>query len=953
MRDAMAHGGPDDAGLYLDREKGVALGHRRLSILDLSSLGHQPMGSDDKSVWITFNGEIYNFRELKKELESKGHRFNSTCDTEVIIKAYQEWGEDAFDKFNGMFAFCIYDRKRELLYLVRDPSGIKPLYYSVSDERLVFSSEVKPLQLLNKDWDEFNDWRIYLLIFGHIPEPYTTLRDVYMLPKGSFLKLSLKTKKHEIKKYFEFTYSESIADLEGAIGQIKDGFRKAVERHLISDAPIGVFLSGGIDSSLITLIAHHFQKDNLRTLSVIFNEKEFSEKAYQDIVLDKIRSRHRSYLVTEKDFMNNLGDIFDAMDQPTTDGINTYFISKCAKEEGLKAVLSGLGGDELFGGYPSFNRIDSVWFLRGLNGSLRKLSRMWDYSMSDKLKKLSFFSIQNPLAYYLAFRALFSVRETAGLLNISEKEVSGALEKLFMNEVPQLGRKNFVSYLETNLYMQNQLLKDTDFMSMHHAVEVRVPFLDKRFMETVCSISESIKFRKGSQKYLLARAFEDVLPSEILNRKKQGFTFPFGAWIKKCGRDLFTNAVSEGGIDKRHSEKLWQEFENGSVHWSRIWGLTILGHNSGSQLKNTYGVNRLNSRKPEGNLLIYRIGQLGDTLVSMPAIQAIRQKFPDHRLILLTDYHQDKSGYVSSWDVLEPTGWFDDVIFYVPSKTIWDAAKNGFSLLQKLRNLSPEYVFNLSPERNIWQQVRDGLFFKNLIGPAHYIRPDKDIHLSNSRDEGIVTYEPEWQRLLRIAGVREFDTRFRLPIPENERASFQKLSITRGLPTDKAFFLAIGPGSKMAAKRWPIARFAELGKLLVASFPQLHLLVLGGKEDEEIGNELCRFWAERSTNLAGKLSIYGSAAALEKCAAFIGNDTGTMHLAALTGKPCVALFSARDEAGKWYPYGNNHIILRHTTQCAGCMMEECKKYNNQCLNLITTAEAFEAAKKIIKMHGEN
>jgi len=201
MRDSMAHGGPDDEGLSIDKKNGIALGHRRLSIIDLSPLGHQPMCDEKEDIWLTYNGEVYNFRELRQELARKGYKFQSQSDTEVIINAYAEWGEEAFKKLIGMFAFCIYDKKRGLIYLVRDHAGIKPLYYSFSKSNLIFASEVKAFKAFNKKWEENPDWQVYFLTFGYIPEPYTTLKDVYMLPKGSFLRLDLNTKKYSICEY--------------------------------------------------------------------------------------------------------------------------------------------------------------------------------------------------------------------------------------------------------------------------------------------------------------------------------------------------------------------------------------------------------------------------------------------------------------------------------------------------------------------------------------------------------------------------------------------------------------------------------------------------------------------------------------------------------------------------------------------------------------------------------
>jgi|LQYC01.1.fsa_nt_gi asparagine synthase (glutamine-hydrolyzing) len=615
MRDSMAHGGPDDAGLYVDHENALALGHRRLSIIDPSPLGHQPMCSQNRNIWITYNGEVYNFLDIRKELQSRGHVFSSHSDTEVILKAYEEWGEQAFEKFNGMFAFCIYDKRNDLLYLVRDHAGIKPLYYSISNQQVIFSSEVRAFKIFNPAWEENQDWRIYFLVFGHIPEPYTTLKNVFTLPKQSFLKWNLKNGKKEIKKYTDspftplempraetlgkikdsYTFSHGafiplenfltgftreITSLDDALKQINNTFSNAVERHLISDAPIGVFLSGGIDSSLITLLAHKYQKGDLNTLSVVFNEPEFSEEAFQNIVLSQTNSKHHSYLVSEKDFKDNIDDIFRAMDQPTIDGVNTYFISKCAKEDGLKSVLSGIGGDELFGGYPSFKWIQYFWRAKSLCTIFRKLFSLCEYIPTDKLKKLSFLSLPEPLSYYLMFRGLFTPKRVAGILNCSTNDVINALGKLDIKVDPSLDKTNLMTYLETELYMKNQLLKDTDVMSMWHSVELRVPFLDREFMNLVFSIDEELKFDQATTKHLITKAFKDTIPTEIVNRKKQGFTFPFDIWIRQQGRGPLDEVISKGNINKQPAERLWRKFESGSLHWSKMWGLMVMGNKS-------------------------------------------------------------------------------------------------------------------------------------------------------------------------------------------------------------------------------------------------------------------------------------------------------------------------------------------------------------------------------------
>jgi asparagine synthase (glutamine-hydrolysing) len=571
MRDAMAHGGPDDAGLFIDEENSIALGNRRLSILDLSPLGHQPMCNDDESIWITYNGELYNFPELRNELELLGHSFGSNADTEVILKAFQEWRETAFERFIGMFAFCIYDKKLKMLYLVRDHAGIKPLYYSFTNNTLIFASETRAFRTFDPSWPEYHEWKIYFLLFGHLPEPYTTLKNVYMLPKGSFLRLDLPTMTHTIQNYFLFRFSDTVGEEHSAVEGVRDIVQRAIKRHLISDVTTGVFLSGGTDSSLITLLASRYQGERLKTLSVVFDEKNYSEEKYQNLVLQKTKSEHTAYRVTERDFADNLDDIFSAMDQPTIDGINSYFISKCAKEAGFKVVLSGLGGDELFGGYPSFDRIKKVWFLR--NSKMKSLSSLSEHIPYSKYNKVSFLGLKDPLNYYLFFRGLFPVRTVAEMLDAERSDVVNAVERIPVNVHKDMTPGNFASFLETNFYMQNQLLKDTDCMSMWHSVEVRVPLLDKELMEFVFSVRDSIKFNTGHPKHLLIKAFRDILPEEIVTRRKQGFTFPFQLWMKREPERFFAGDPGKNGNAVSRAIK---SFRNGRLHWSRFWALAVM-----------------------------------------------------------------------------------------------------------------------------------------------------------------------------------------------------------------------------------------------------------------------------------------------------------------------------------------------------------------------------------------
>ncbi|HET9055412.1 MAG TPA: asparagine synthase (glutamine-hydrolyzing) [Chitinophagaceae bacterium] len=574
MRDAMRHGGPDDEGTYIDDTFSLALGHRRLSLIDLTSGGHQPMSDDSEQIQIVFNGEIYNYRELRTILKNTGFNFSTASDTEVVLKAYRYWGINCFTYFEGMFAIALWDKKKQQIILARDHAGIKPLYYYLTSDRLYFASEIRAFAHLQYSFSEDEAWRAYFLSFGYLPEPHTTLKNVKPLEKGSALTIQIPSLTSSLYHFFKLNFSADIKNEKDAVQLTKAKLEESVQRHLISDAPIGLFLSGGIDSSILTLIASKHKQADLHTLSVIFEEKEFTEEKFQQIIIQKTRAKHRSYLITRKIFLEHLPDVLQAMDQPSIDGINTYFISKYAKEYGLKAVLSGLGSDELFGGYPSFQRVDRYSLLQSAPSLLLRLLK---YINNYQYKKLSYASLKNNPGEYLVYRGLFTPQMTARLLNADEGQIVNQLNEL-QNYYPDkfLNNENRVSYLETSFYMQNQLLKDSDFMSMWHGLEIRVPFLDKLLINVLTRIDPAIKFKKDLPKYLLVKAFDNELPREIWERKKQGFTFPFMNWLSESDY-LMPQTTNE--------QTLYQKFSANKLSWSRYWCALLMNRFDVSGLK--------------------------------------------------------------------------------------------------------------------------------------------------------------------------------------------------------------------------------------------------------------------------------------------------------------------------------------------------------------------------------
>ncbi|HEX8020671.1 asparagine synthase (glutamine-hydrolyzing) [Mucilaginibacter sp.] len=571
MCHALQHGGPDDEGIFEDEETHLAFGHRRLSIIDLSSNGHQPMADVGQNAWITFNGEIYNYPKLKQELLRSGAQFKSGTDTEVILQAYLNWGTSAFARLRGMFAFALYDINKALTYLVRDTAGIKPLYYSTANGELSFASEVRAFKDSGLVTERDPNWPVRLLAFGHIPEPYTTLKNVSCLPKGHFLCWNHQNAGYTLNKYQVDGLPNVVTDENEARRLIHDALSQSVNRQLIADAPIGVFLSGGIDSSLITLLADQQKKEQLKTISIFFDDKSYDESSYQNIINNKIDAQNLSHLVKQSDFEACFPQIINAMDMPTTDGINSWFISKYAHDDGLKAVLSGVGADELFGGYPSFNRIKYLGYLRKLPSSLLKIS---GHLLPDHYKRLTSLSIGHPAADYMALRGFFPVADISALLDTSVDHIHDVLFGSTLAPAPSGYDYEHAAWFETNFYMQNQLLRDTDVMGMSHGLEVRVPFLDEDFTQAAQSVTPGIRFNKTQPKKILIDSFSNLLPREIWDRPKMGFTFPLQNWM---------NGHSQiGSIDNykgKAVQNIIKQFKSNNIHWSKAFALHLVQHN--------------------------------------------------------------------------------------------------------------------------------------------------------------------------------------------------------------------------------------------------------------------------------------------------------------------------------------------------------------------------------------
>lgn len=546
MCNKMLERGPDANGLFFD--EGIVLGHRRLSILDLNPRSNQPLTSEDNNFTIIFNGEIYNFRQLRTELRSKGIQFRTDSDTEVLLELYRLYGESFLHKLQGMFAFAIWDRQKKNIFLARDAYGIKPLYYSNDRNRFIFASQVKALQASRfvSNASEYAGLAGFYL-WGSVPEPWTCIEGVFALEAGHCMTVkvdsdgvnsSIPRLWHDIRNEW-LIKSPSISKniLES---RVKDAVTDSIRRHLVSDVPIGVFLSGGIDSAVVAGIASQF---NSQIEGITIGFKEFEGSLDDEVPLAREIAnyygiKHHIRMVTRDEFLADLPLIKQAMDQPSIDGINTWFASKAAAERGYKVVLSGIGGDELFAGYPSFSQIPILAAFKGTGYLFRNsigkaiAGKFARFMMQPKLA--DFFEFVGSVeGLYFLKRGLFLPGELPFIIGA---ETTGlAIEKLGGH--PPLGNQFLelkdsiakVGMLESTQYLRNQLLRDSDWASMAHSIELRTPLVDATLLHELARFTP--QFSRGVGKKILANSPKKPLPQSIINRPKTGFSIPQKKWI--------------------------------------------------------------------------------------------------------------------------------------------------------------------------------------------------------------------------------------------------------------------------------------------------------------------------------------------------------------------------------------------------------------------------------------
>ncbi len=576
MLGSIRHRGPDDSGCELvARAAGETwLGNTRLAIQDLSPAGHQPMRDPQTGNWIVINGEIYNHREVRRALPALENGWRSSGDTETVLQAYAVWGRDCLQRLRGMFALAIWDEAAGELWCARDRLGIKPFYFHSDENRFVFASEVRALLASGLIERRLNSHGLAGFVrFGSLPEPNTLVEGVESLPAGHWLRVR-EGKVVEQQRYWS-PNPDSINALPEAeiIKTLRHELERAVEEHLLSDVPVASFLSGGIDSSIVTALAAQASSSPIKTFTVGFRDAELDESEYAQAVAARYRTDHQRVLLTDDEAVEMVSDAVAAMDLPSADGVNTYVVSSAVARRGIKVVLSGLGGDELFGGYRSFKLLPQMERWASVASLLpKRLRRMAAGGGSNGQRAAEMTGADLSVSdRYNFMRAMWADRELQQMgiipMGYSIPEPS-----------PRLTGATQVSLLELQGYMRSTLLRDSDAMSMAHSLELRVPLLDHELVETCLNAQVA----GSGQKTMLLAAAGNLLPDGIANRPKQGFVFPMDRWMRGPLQHFVADGISHlrqadifSGLEL---DQFVERFRAGQLAWARLWSFVVLGH---------------------------------------------------------------------------------------------------------------------------------------------------------------------------------------------------------------------------------------------------------------------------------------------------------------------------------------------------------------------------------------
>lgn len=578
MACALARRGPDDSGLFL--EDGAALAHRRLSIIDLSQAGHQPMMFED--LVIIFNGEIYNYKEVQNELIKEGYHFTSSSDTEVVIKAFHCWGPESVTRFIGMFAFAVYNRTTKELCLLRDRAGVKPLYYYFKDGRIAFASELKSFRYYLSDEEKKNIDTTALSEFlsvGYISSELSILKDVKKLPQAHYLRFH--NNRIEIKRYWNVEFKENKDWLsrseDDLLDELEDLAASAFKYRMVADVPVGVFLSAGIDSSLVTaILSRHYGK--IKTFTIGFKEREFDESKDAKKIAEFLKTDHTEGILDERKAKEILNEFYNIFDEPHGDNscIPTTYVSELAKNGGAKVVLSADAGDELFGGYKRYTEYLERWVQLRKWGSAGKVPAKVFFktvaavspdSYKEKMNRFGdILSKRKFIEFYQTIIRSSSVNELKNIFAAYKEPLANNCNDTLLNQMSQW---------DFNRYMVDDILVKVDRATMYHSIEGREPFLDHRLVEFAAQLPGCYKIRDGETKYILKKLLGRYLPKQLYDLPKRGFGAPLQHWIKDHYQDKFTEVLtsSDSFFDKKEIDKLLRSYGKEKLNYSLVWYL--------------------------------------------------------------------------------------------------------------------------------------------------------------------------------------------------------------------------------------------------------------------------------------------------------------------------------------------------------------------------------------------
>jgi asparagine synthase (glutamine-hydrolysing) len=625
ISEAQRHRGPDGHGLWQSCSQEVVFGHRRLAILDLSDAGAQPMVEPDSGCALTYNGEIYNFIEIRRDLEALGEVFHSSCDSEVILKAYKRWGIDSVRRFRGIFALALWDPRARAVHLVRDPMGIKPLYWTTlqdsesGEEVVLFASEVRALLASGAVSRRLDPAGVASYLWhGFVVGPDAIIEGVHLLPAATILTIEAEegVRRQNSRRMRQYWQLPSSAGRRTTVAEFRGELSDTIKMQLVADVPLGVFLSGGIDSSAVAALASDVAPEAVHTFTIGFDVNGYDESTYAQKVADAIGSRHTTAVLTERSFLEQLPAAFAAIDQPTFDGINTYFVSRAARNAGMTVALAGTGGDELFGGYASYVDIPKAkragaWLPFAGRGFAR---RTFDHALTlgagaaDGLS-WNVFKVAPPqtrwgkiadlaraahdtLWLYQVSYALFTSATQGALAADVVRHAQQHQQYGLPTQVAEAWRQRIqgsellhaISVLELSSFISERLLRDTDAASMAVALEVRVPLLDHVLAETVAGIDPTCRFLPARKKQLLREVALARFDPATFDRPKSGFVLPIDTWARQTLQPRMDSIFADPGLARRVGlrgeavQTLWRSFLAGrlGLYWSRVWAIYVL-----------------------------------------------------------------------------------------------------------------------------------------------------------------------------------------------------------------------------------------------------------------------------------------------------------------------------------------------------------------------------------------